>query len=566
MLEIEPIQGSSSENNSNDLIPVRMLTQFAYCNRLGYMEWIQGEFADNLEVIEGKFHHRNVDVPQGKSKKEEDIEDEEVIHTRSVLLSDTTLGITAKLDILETKGNDATPIEYKRGNVPDTPKNAHEDHMTQICAQGLLLRANGYTSNCGIIYYVASKQKISIDFDDQLVASTKQKIDQMRVMASSGTIPSPLVDSPKCPKCSLVGICLPDETNSLSEGATHVKKDQIRRMYPARDDAMPLYVQAQGARVTKSGDCIHVKTVEGDTQKIRLIDVSQITIIGNAQITTQAIRSLCEMSIPISYMTYGGWFVGMTTGLSHKNIEIRIAQHRKASQTQYFMPIAREIVFGKIKNCSTMLRRNNPDITQDALDEIEKYAMQAKTAKTYETLLGIEGMAARIYFSHFNGMIKSEFPEFEFNGRNRRPPKDPVNAMLSFLYALLTRQATVTVSSVGFDPHLGFLHKPKYGKPSLALDIMEEFRPIVADSVCITLINNKEITPSDMTITKFGTSIASHARRKIISAYERRMDSTVTHPLLGYSASYRRIMETQARLLSRHLLDEIPSYPSFRTR
>lgn len=250
------------------------------------------------------------------------------------------------------------------------------------------------------------------------------------------------------------------------------------------------------------------------------MDVSQITLIGNVQVTTQAIRSLCGANIPICYMTYGGWFVGMTSGLAHKNIEIRIAQHEYASKTQRSMGIAREIVFGKIKNCITMLRRNNPNLPLDVLNDIEKFAARARTAKTYQTLLGIEGIAARIYFSQFNGMIKSEFPEFEFAGRNRRPPKDPVNAMLSFLYALLVRQATVTLSGIGLDPYLGFLHKPKYGKPALALDIMEEFRPIIADSVCITLINNKEINPDDMIITKFGTSITSDARRKVIAAYE----------------------------------------------
>ena len=551
-------------NNSLDLIPVRMLTQFAYCNRLSYMEWVQGEFAENLEVAEGTYSHRNVDTPQGRTKDDDD--GKETIHTKSVFLSDVSLGLTARLDILEVTGTCAIPVEYKRGKVPETPRKAHEDHMTQICAQGLLLRANGYTCDKGVIYYVASKQKITIDFDEELIADTKQKIADMRAMAEAGKIPPPLVDSPKCPKCSLVGICLPDETHSLSGNEVQViNKDQIRRMYPTRDDAMPLYVQAQGARISKSSDCLHVKSGE-ETQKIRLIDVSQVTILGNIQITTQAIRALCEAGIPICYLTYGGWFVGMTHGLSHKNVEIRMLQHKRSSELQFSIAIARSIVFGKIKNCITMLKRNNPDISSASLSEIEQYATRAQTAKTYETLLGLEGMAARIYFSHFNGMLKSELPEFQFNGRNRRPPKDPVNAILSFLYAMLTRQATVTVNAMGLDPYLGFFHKPKYGKPALALDMIEEFRPLVADSVCITLINNKEITKSDMVITKFGVNLTSQGRRTVITAYERRMDSTVTHPLLGYAASYRRIIETQARLLSRHLLGEIPAYPSFRTR
>ena len=213
-----------------------------------------------------------------------------------------------------------------------------------------------------------------------------------------------------------------------------------------------------------------------------------------------------------------------------------------------------------------MLRRNHRSPRQDKIDELDGFARRARLATKYDALLGMEGMAARIYFSEFSGMIKSESMEFDFTGRNRRPPLDPVNAIMSFLYSMLTRQAMTTVSMVGFDPYLGYLHMPKYGKPALALDIIEEFRPIIGDSVCITLINNGEITASDVIRTKFGVNLTDHGRRTVISAYERRMDMAINHPLLGYSASYRRIMETQARLLSRHILDEIPAYPAFRTR
>ena len=230
----------------------------------------------------------------------------------------------------------------------------------------------------------------------------------------------------------------------------------------------------------------------------------------------------------------------------HTNIKIRMLQHKRSNELQFSIAIARSIVFGKIKNCITMLKRNNPDISPAALSEIEQYAARAQTAKTFETLLGLEGMAARIYFSHFNGMLKSEMPEFQFNGRNRRPSKDPVNAILLFLYALLARQATVTANAMGLDPYLGFFHKPKYCKPALAPDVIEEFLPLVADSVCIAPITNKEITKSDMVITKFGVNFTSQWRRTVITAYERRMDSTVTHPLLGYATSYLRIIEMQA--------------------
>lgn len=547
-----------------DLIPVRMLTQYAYCKRLAYMEWVQGEFEYNAYVVDGKYKHRNVDKPSGAKQMSQDTD--EKIHARSVTISDAKLGLISKMDLLEMEGNITTPIEYKRGSTPKNPDRVYEDHVIQVCAQGLLLRANGYTCTKGIIYYISSKQRIEVDLDDETIKKTKQMIMEMREMVNKDTMPSPLVDSPKCPQCSLVGICLPDETNMLSKNMSHINKDQIRRMYPMRNDAIPLYVQEQGAYVTKSGECIHVKTIDKQVKKIRLIDISEITLFGNVQVTTPAIRELCNRNIPICYMTYGGWFTGMTSGLSHKNVELRIGQHRRYEKKSASMAIAREIVFAKIKNCATMLRRNHKSPPKDKIDELDGFAERARTTRQYETLLGIEGMAARIYFSEFNGMVKSESTYFEFTGRNRRPPKDPINAILSFLYAMLTRQATTTVSRVGFDPYLGYLHMPKYGKPALALDLIEEFRPIVADSVCITLINNVEITPSDMIKTRFGVNLTSDGRRKVITAYERRMNTIITHPILGYTVSYRRVMETQARLLSRHILGEIPAYPAFRTR
>ena len=183
-----------------------------------------------------------------------------------------------------------------------------------------------------------------------------------------------------------------------------------------------------------------------------------------------------------------------------------------------------------------------------------------------ETLLGIEGAAARTYFSEFEGMIKSKSLEFDFQGRNRRPPRDPVNAVLSFLYAMLIKQATVTALAVGFDPYLGFYHQPKYGKPALALDLVEEFRPLIADSVCPTLINNGELGSEHFIVRGNAAALTQNGRRKVIEASERRMDTLVTHPLFGYSVSYQRILEIQTRLLSRHLLGELTTYPVFRTR
>ena len=197
-------------------------------------------------------------------------------------------------------------------------------------------------------------------------------------------------------------------------------------------------------------------------------------------------------------------------------------------------------------------------------------ASPAAHAESLEQLLGIEGTAAREYFAHFALRFKvaegGETPAFELTSRNRRPPRDPVNALLSFLYALLSKEMVVTLVGVGFDPYLGFYHQPRYGRPALALDLMEEFRPLVADSVAIGLINNGELRPADFITRAGAVALTDSGRRRVIDAYERRLETLVTHPRFGYAVSYRRIFEVQARLLARFLLGEIATYPAFCTR
>ena len=551
--------------DSPEMVPVRMLTQHAYCPRLGYMEWVQQEFAYNEEVVEGENHHRNVDAPSGFDKHR-DAGEEDLVHVTSVNLSDEALGLTCKADLLELQGKNAVPVEYKRGRIPDNPRRAYDSHIVQLCAQGLLLRANGYACTKGVVYYVTSRKRVEVEFDDETVAATLKCLHDMRETAAGGTIPPPLVDSPKCPRCSLVGICLPDETRALSEGAEKVDPDSVRRMFPIRDDAMPVYVQDQGARVSLSGDRMVITPRAGEASSVRFIDISSLTLYGNVQVTTQAARRLCREDVSICYMSYGGRFEGITTGTVSKNVDLRLHQYAAHQSSARRMAVARQVVHGKIRNSITMLRRNHASPPKDVLDGMERLAERAAAAKQYEALLGMEGAAARMYFAAFSGMLKSDSEAFKFEARNRRPPKDPVNALLSYLYSLLCRQAVVSALCVGFDPYLGFLHMPRYGKPSLALDLMEEFRPIIADSTCLTLINNGSIAKSDMVVTKFGVNLTNDGRIKVIRAYERRMDTTVRHALLGYSASYRRILATQVRLLARHVAGEISSYPPFMTR
>ncbi len=584
----------------DSLIPVRMLNEFTYCPRLGYLEFVQGEWAENIETMQGTFGHRHVDKPDRKkiespvsnsrnSKTKADTPDtsDEKIHARSITLSSVQEGIVAKLDILEIDGNRVTPVDYKRGHVPKIPAGAFDPERVQICAQGLILRENGYDCSEGVIYYISSNRRVTIPFDDELIAYTRRQISQFKTTAASGICPSPLEDSPKCPRCSLVGICLPDETNLFlhqlqdarsndskesledeQDSGTQLRpavRDGLRKLLPAKHSALPLYVQNQGAIIGKSGERITIKLKGEEIASVRLLDVSQVCVYGNVMFSAQAISELTSRGIPICHLSYGGWFHSLTSGLIHKNVELRIRQFAIAANPEASLQVARQLIAGKIKNCRTLLRRHLAEPKHLTLKQLAEYYRRARIAGSAETLLGLEGMAAKEYFAELFKLFPNH-PEFRVSDRNRRPPRDPVNAVLSFVYSLLTKEVTVTLQAVGFDPMLGIFHCPRYGRPSLALDLAEEFRPLIADSVTLTVFNNGEVGPDSFIQRAGAVTMTDAGRRSVIAAFERRLETEITHPIFGYKVCYRRILEVQARLLARHMLGELPNYPSFLTR
>lgn len=445
------------------------------------------------------------------------------------------------------------------------PTGAYDPERVQVCVQGLILEEQGYRCDEGVLYFCESRERVRVPFDDELRAKTRTAIAGLRLVAAGHQVPPPLEDSPKCPRCSLVGICLPDEVNFLKHGTLNP-----RPLAVGRDDALPLYVQAQRARIGKQAETLRIEVEDQAPTTARLIDVSQLVLLGNISITTPVVHDLMRREIPVSWYSYGGWFLGHTTGTGHRNVELRAAQYRASFDSQQCLALARGLVAAKLKNGRTLLRRNWRDGEPPAamLDDLKRQAEHALRARGLPELLGIEGSGAAVYFRHFAGALKREGkePGFDFATRNRRPPTDPVNALLSFAYALLTRTFTVTLSAVGFDPYRGFYHQPRYGRPALALDLMEPFRPLIAESAVIQAINNGEVQASDFVRAGPAAALKPDGRKRFIAAFERRLSHEITHPQFGYRLSYRRLLEVQARLLGRWLLGEIPEYPQFITR
>lgn len=551
-----------------DLVPARMVNEFVYCPRLAYLEWVEREFEDNFFTEDGRFQHRRVDAEEGQIPLPGEIEENDrVLKIRGAELGAPNEGLIARIDMVELQEGKAAPIDYKRGSKPDVPEGAYEPERVQLCAQGLILRENGWTVDGGWIYFVESRERVWIPFDGALVARTREAVAGLRAIAAAGVRPPPLVNSVKCNGCSLNGICLPDEVNLLAEARDDdAISGSLRQLLTPRDDALPMYVQQQGLTVGLKDEVLQVRERGKVMQEVRLMDVSQVNLLGNIQITSQAVRELCNRSVPICYYSMGGFFFGMLSGLTHKNVLLRQKQFRAAFDSDVCLDIARHLVFAKIMNCRTLLMRNHASLDEGRRVELARYGRAARSAASIDTLLGIEGMAARVYFAEFSGMLKQEGLGFDFNGRNRRPPRDPINAMLSMAYTLLGKEMTIATQSVGFDPYQGFYHQVRYGRPALALDLMEPFRPIVADSAVIWAVNNGVITPSDFYTSGTSSAFTTRGRRTFIEAFERRLDESVTHPMFGYRVSYKRLLQVQTRLVSRYLDGELATFPTFRTR
>ncbi|MCL4292138.1 MAG: CRISPR-associated endonuclease Cas1 [Acidimicrobiia bacterium] len=538
-----------------------MLNAFTYCPRLFFLEWVQGRFVDNADTVEGRYQHRVVDQERGAAPLPDD---GEVSAARSVMLSSTELGLVARIDLIEGRQGTVRPVDTKRGSPPDLPEGAWEPDRVQLCVQGLLLREAGYRCDEGVLYYAEARRRVTVPLSTELVERTLELLDALRATAATDLPPPPLVASKKCPRCSLVGLCLPDETNALADRSDL----PVRRLVPRDPSPRPLYVSEQGVTVGVSGGRVEVKRKGEALASVRLIDVSQLCVFGNAQVSSQLVRELFRRQVPICWFSYGGWFSGLGEGLPSKHVDLRRRQVAIAHQGG--LDIARRIVEGKIRNCRTLLRRNSRRSAETALRGLRKLSDDARGAVSIAALLGIEGTAARIYFDAFTTMLRDEHGlpgrPFNFDGRSRRPPLDPINCLLSYAYSLLTKDLTAYAYAVGFDPYIGFYHRPRFGRPALALDLAEEFRPLIADSVVITLVNNGEVRPADFVVRAGGVALTPDGRRSVIAGYERRLDVEITHPMFGYKISYRRVLDVQARLLGAFLLGEVPEYVPLMTR
>lgn len=587
----------------DDALTLDMVGQYTFCPRRFHFMYVEGRWDDNAYTVEGRHVHRRIDqidhllpgaevsdasaTDAAKASVDAPAGDVPPVVSRSVPLASAVLGLSAKLDLVSSDGGEAVPVETKRGRVPGNAERCHDTHRIQLMAQGLLLREHGYACDHGIVYFAGSRTRVDVPFTAELERETRDLVERTRQAVSLTVIPDPLDDSPKCNGCSLSGIGLPDETlalRHLHDAAAmpaaapplkprHTDDDEsptlVRRLYPPRPDATPLYVQTQGAFVGKRGESLVVRADGAELTRAGLKDVSQLVLCGNVQVSTQTMHLLCEADIPV-VMLSSGRFYGIAHGQSLRNAYDRAAQFHAAADPSRCLAFARALVRDKTSNQRTQLRRNassSPSLDR-ALRDLDEMIDRAGRVDAIDVLLGIEGNSARCYFSPYAQMLKPrDFDAtWDFNSRNRRPPKDPVNAMLSFVYALLAKECTVALLAEGFDPYWGLYHRPRHGRPAPALDLMEPLRPVVADSVVITAINTCMVRSAHFTRAASGCAMNEAGRKGLLRAYEARLDQLVTHPVFDYRCSWRSIIRLQARLLARWLRGDVPDFTNLVTR
>jgi len=352
-----------------------------------------------------------------------------------------------------------------------------------------------------------------------------------------------------------------------------------------------LYLTEPRSLVKKDGETLVVHIPENAERgtvkrkvRVPLIKVTQVVVYGDVTLTSPAMAALLEQHADICFCSHYGRFQGRLSPPLSKNCLIRLEQHRAHNEPQRAFALAQAFVRGKLANMRTTLLRANRKREDSALDQAAEAikgvmdqvdGLDAREAAPppdpsrpqsdtlHGRLLGLEGAGTSFYFGAFGRLLKGDWT---FERRQRRPPPDPVNALLSYGYVLLTNQVASAISVVGLDPYVGFLHSSQYGKPALALDVMEAFRPLVVDSVVLTLLNTRMLSRRDFEEDLGAWRLTEDGRRTFLTKFEERLDTSIQHPVFGYKATYRRCLELEVRLVAKWLTGEISRFRPFVVR
>jgi CRISPR-associated protein Cas1 len=530
-------------------IRVSALHALAYCPRLFYLEEVEELYTQDAAVFAGRRLHAELE-------KQEDEEWEELF------LESEELGLRGRVDALRTRDGQTIPYEHKRGRSHRDEKNkpqGWESDKLQILAYACLIEsALGIPISEGRIRYHADNVLVRVPLDDAGRAAVRDAIEKARSLRQSTHRP-PVTDNERlCTRCSLAPVCLPEEAR-----LNHNREWQPMRLFPKDDERQVIHVLEPGTAVGRTGEQIKLTRRGQRPETIPVHQVGQIVLHSFSQISTQALHFCLDQGIGVHFISGGGRYLG-SFDRRQGSIQRRIRQYQALSNPDTCLQLARKLVICRGQGQRKFLMRGQRGMTvisaklKKAIAQMKALLKQVPKAQSLDSLLGLEGNLAALYFGALPCLISERvLPELRFDHRNRRPPKDRFNALLGFGYALLLKDVMNAILTVGLESAFGFYHQPRSQAAPLALDLMEIFRVPLVDMPVMASINKGQWDiKADFEIRGVQVWLSDAGRRKLVSLYERRKEESWKHPVTGYSLTYRRLLELEVRLLEKEWMGE----------
>jgi CRISP-associated protein Cas1 len=542
--------------DSEPLIRVMALHALMYCERLFYLEEVEEIRVADASVYAGRRLHEELAADEG-----------EIV---SLVLESEKLGLKGKVDCLRRRNGQLIPYEHKRGRSRkgEDGAEAWPSDRLQVYAYTMLLEEHtGTAIEEARIRYHGDNMTVRVPVDEAAREKVHWAVQRVRELRQSVQRP-PVTDNERlCLRCSLAPVCLPEEERLARD------RDWVPvRLFPKDKERQTIHVIDHGARVTRAGDTLAIVRTDKSKETLPIREVGELVLHGSAQITTQAIHLCAHQEVGVHWMSGGGRYVGsIAAGASP--VQRRIRQYEALREPGFFFKLAKKLASARSASQLGFLLRASREKGRgseidDALRGIRTALRSMNQVQGIDSLRGYEGEAGRLYFSALPTLLRDDLDErLRFNGRNRRPPRDCFNALLSFGYALLYRDVMQAILAVGLEPAFGFFHTPRSAAHPLALDLMELFRVPLWDMPLVASMNRQQWSPDeDFTYAGVQVWLSERGRQKAIEVYERRKEDQWKHPVTGYSLSYARLIELECRLLEKEWTGEPGLFARMRLR
>ena len=566
-------------------LAIHALHALAYCERLFYLENVENLRVADERVYAGRRLH--VEIERNEDEGE----------WLTLQLESEKWGIVGKVDCVRRRDGRLIPYEHKRGRAARGMDGEAapwwSDKLQIIAYSALIEEHSGQPVTEGRIRYHADNKTVRVEIDDDAWRLLAEAIGRARELQASVIRPPVVANEKLCAKCSLAPVCLPEEarlgeraSEKQGDGETKEKtaapenKSAIRnpqpaiRLFPADDDRQSLHVVAQGARIGRKGDRLEITQPDELPELYPVNEIGQVVLHGFAQITTQALGFCSQKEIGVHWLTYGGRYLGAWSS-GAGSVQRRIRQYKALTDSDFCLSLARRLAEARVRSQLSHLLRASRDAGRgrieaviEAIVIIRRLLGPMSRARSIHSLRGYEGGIGAQYFKVLPYIITDEAGDaMKPDGRNRRPPRDRANALLSFGYSLLQRDVLNAILIVGLDPSLGFYHQPRSQAHPLALDLMELFRVPLVDLPVVASINRKQWDEDeDFQIAGRQVWLSESGKKKLIAIYERRKSDQWKHPVIGYSLSYSRLIELEVRLLEKEWMGEGGLFARFRLR